>query len=215
MSLNYNRFLGYTRDEEGKLVIVPEEAETVKRIFREYLEGGSTTEIAAGLEADGILTGANRMKGYGTTVDKILRNEKYIGDAVLQKTYTVDFLEKKRAKNDSLIPQYYAEGSHEAIISDQIFMEVQAEIARRAASRTDTKNKSSYFSKYAFSEIAFCVECGSPYRRLTWTTSVGLFGFLASSGNIMGGIWQAVIIIGPSTLIYTLFVIASNRQEAA
>lgn len=169
MSLNYNRFLGYTRDEEGKLVIVPEEAETVKRIFREYLEGGSTTGIAAGLEADGILTGANRKKWYGTTVVKILRNEKYIGDAVLQKTYTVDFLEKKRAKNDGLIPQYYVEGSHEAIISDQIFMEVQAEIARRAALRTDTKDKSSYFSKYAFSGIVFCGECGSPYRRLTWT----------------------------------------------
>ena len=169
MSLNYNRFLGYTRDEEGKLVIVPEEAETVKRIFREYLEGGSTTGIAAGLEADGILTGANRKKWYGTTVDKILRNEKYIGDAVLQKTYTVDFLEKKRAKNDGLIPQYYVEGSHEAIISDQIFMEVQAEIARRAALRTDTKDKSSYFSKYAFLGIVFCGECGSPYRRLTWT----------------------------------------------
>lgn len=215
MSLNYNRFLGYTRDEEGKLVIVPEEAKTVKRIFREYLEGGSTTGIAAGLEADGILTGANRKKWYGSTVDKILRNEKYIDDAVLQKTYTVYFLEKKRAKNDGLIPQYYVEGSHEAIISDQIFMEVQAEIARRAALRTNTKDKSSYFSKYAFSEIVFCVECGSPYRRLTWTTPVGLFGFLTSSGNIMGGIWQAVIIIGPSTLIYTLFVIASNRQEAA
>lgn len=62
MSLNYNRFLGYTRDEEGKLVIVPEEAETVKCIYREYLEGGSTTGIAAGLEADGVLTGANRKK---------------------------------------------------------------------------------------------------------------------------------------------------------
>lgn len=169
MSLNYNRFLGYTRDEEGRLVIVPEEAEVVKRIYREYLEGGSTTGIAAGLEADGILTGANRKKWYGTTVDKILRNEKYIGDAILQKTYTVDFLEKKRAKNDGLIPQYYVEDSHEAIISDQIFMEVQAEIARRAALRSGANDKTSFCSKYAFTGVVFCGECGSPFRRLTWT----------------------------------------------
>lgn len=75
--------------------------------------------------------------------------------------------------NDDLIPQHYVEGSHEAIISNQIFMKVQAEIARRAILRTDTKDKSSYFSKYAFSGIVFGEECGSPYRRLTWWTPHG------------------------------------------
>ena len=155
--------MGYTKDEEGNLIIVPEEAEIIKRIYREYLEGKSLAGIGRDLEEDGILTAAGKPRWRPETIKKILMNEKYIGDALLQKTYTVDFLEKKRAKNDGLIPQYYVEGSHEAIISDQIFMEVQAEIARRAALRTDTKDKSSYFSKYAFSEIVFCVECGSPY----------------------------------------------------
>lgn len=83
--VNYNRFLGYTKDEEGNLVIVPEEAEVVKRIFREYLAGGTTTSIAAGLEQDGILNGAKNKKWHGTNIEQILKNEKYMGDALLQK----------------------------------------------------------------------------------------------------------------------------------
>jgi len=94
--INHNRFLGYTKDKDGNLVIVPEEAEIVKRIYREYLEGSSMLQIARGLDADGILTGAGNPRWHTSTINKILRNEKYIGDALLQKTYTVDFLSKKR-----------------------------------------------------------------------------------------------------------------------
>ena len=78
-------------------------------------------KIAAGLEADGILTGAGKTKWHTSTINKILRNEKYIGDALLQKTYTTDFLTKKRIKNNGTVPQYYVEGDHEAIISKYIF----------------------------------------------------------------------------------------------
>ena len=88
VQINHNRFLGYTKDENGHLVIDPEQAEIVKRIYREYLEGSSMDKIAAGLEADGILTGAGKTKWHTSTINKILRNEKYIGDALLQKTYT-------------------------------------------------------------------------------------------------------------------------------
>lgn len=92
-------FLGYDKDADGKLVINPEQAETVKRIFREYLEGASCIKIAKGLERDGMLTGRGKTRWYDSTVKKILENEKYMGDALLQKTYTTDFLQKKRVKN--------------------------------------------------------------------------------------------------------------------
>lgn len=88
----------------------------VKRIYREYLEGASLIQIGCGLEADGILTGAGKTKWRPEALRKILQNEKYIGDALLQKTYTVDFLYKKRVQNDGIVPQYYVKNSHEPII---------------------------------------------------------------------------------------------------
>lgn len=97
VQVNHNRFLGYTKDADGNLIIDPEQAEVVKRIYREYLEGYSMDRIAKGLEADGILTGAGKTKWWTSTINKILRNEKYIGDALLQKTYTTDFLNKTSA----------------------------------------------------------------------------------------------------------------------
>lgn len=124
VQVNHNRFLGYTKDKEGNLVIDPEQAEVVKRIYREYLEGYSMDKIAAGLEADGILTGAGKPRWHTSTINKILRNEKYIGDALLQKTYTTDFLNKSRVKNTGIVPQYYVEGNHEAIIPREIYMRV-------------------------------------------------------------------------------------------
>ena len=97
VQVNHNHFLGYTKDADGNLIIDPEQSEVVKRIYREYLEGYSMDRIAKGLEADGILTGAGKTKWWTSTINKILRNEKYIGDALLQKTYTTDFLNKTSA----------------------------------------------------------------------------------------------------------------------
>lgn len=132
VQVNHNRFLGYDKDENGNLVINPEQAEIVKRIFREYLEGYSMNKIAAHLEADGILTGAGNSKWHTSTINKILRNEKYMGDALLQKTYTTDFLTKKRVKNNGIVPQYYVEGSHESIIPKHLFMQAQEELIAKA-----------------------------------------------------------------------------------
>ena len=163
-------FLGYTKDENKRLVIVPEEAEVVKRIYREYLEGASLLGIGQGLEADGILTGAKKPKWRSECIKKILQNEKYIGDALLQKTYTVDFLTKKRVKNNGHVPQYYLEGCHEAIIPREIYMQVQEELLRRSNLKTGKADGSKriYSSKYALSSIAFCGECGDIYRRIHW-----------------------------------------------
>lgn len=169
MQVNHNRFLGYTKDEEGQLIIEPEEAEVVKRIYREYLEGSSLAQIGKSLEADGILTAAGKAKWRPETLKKILQNEKYIGDALLQKTYTVDFLSKKRVKNNGIVPQYYVENSHEPIIPRDLYMQVQEEMVRRANLHSGVKRKKRvYSSKYALSSIVYCSKCGDIYRRIAW-----------------------------------------------
>ena len=170
VQVNHNRFLGYTKDEDGNLIIEPEEAETIKRIYREYLEGASLKYICDSLMADGILTGAGKKNWIPSTVHKILTNEKYIGDALLQKTVATDFLEKKRQINNGLAPQYYVEGSHEPIIPKHIFMRVQEELVRRANLRSgkDGRKKRVYSSKYALSSICTCEKCGDVYRRIAW-----------------------------------------------
>lgn len=167
--INHNRFLGYTKDADGHLIIDPEQAEIVKRIYREYLEGSSMGKIAAGLMADGILTGAGKEKWHTSTINKILRNEKYMGDALLQKTYTTDFLTKKRIKNNGIVPQYYVEGDHEAIIPKDLFMQVQAELVRRRVVHTSPSGKKRSFScNHCFAQIVFCGDCGELYRRVHW-----------------------------------------------
>ena len=110
--VNCTKFMGYTKNEDGDLVIVPEEAEIVKLIFRLYLEGYSTGKIAKHLEEQGIKTATGQDKWHSTVIDKMLRNEKYMGDALLQKTYTVDFMTKKKVKNTGLVPQYYVAVSY-------------------------------------------------------------------------------------------------------
>lgn len=110
--MNHNRFLGFTKDENGHLIVEPKEAEVVKRIFREYLEGASLQQIGRGLEADGILTGAGKQKWRPETLHKILQNEKYIGDALLQKNYTVDLKELLKVAN--------SRGNYDAI-ADEIY----------------------------------------------------------------------------------------------
>jgi len=169
VQVNHNRFMGYTKDEEGSLIIVPEEAEIIKRIYREYLEGKSLAGIGRDLEKDGILTAAGKPRWRPETIKKILLNEKYIGDALLQKTYTVDFLTKKRVKNEGHVPQYYVENSHEAIIPKELFLQAQEELHRRNNIYTGAdKNKRLYSSKYALSTITFCGDCGDIYRRVYW-----------------------------------------------
>lgn len=169
VQVNHNRFMGYTKDEDGHLIIEPAEAEIVKRIYREYLQGASLKQIGDGLMADGILTGAGKPKWRPESVKKILKNEKYIGDALLQKTYTVDVLTKKRVKNNGIVPQYYVENSHEPIIPRDLYMQVQEEMLRRSNLHSGTNRKKRvYSSKYALSSIVCCSKCGEIYRRVAW-----------------------------------------------
>ena len=119
-------------------------------------------KISAGLEADGILTGAGKPKWHTSTINKILRNEKYIGDALLQKTYTTDFLNKTRVKNNGIVPQYYVEGNHEAIISPDVFEQVQRELERRK------QGKGRHSGVHLFSGKIKCGQCGEWYGSKVW-----------------------------------------------
>ena len=170
VQVNHEHFLGYTKNEDGNLIVVEEEVKIVRRIFREYLEGASFRNIAEGLERDKIKTGGKKYKWHLSTAQGILRNEKYIGDALLQKTITTDFIEKTRIKNDGSVPQYYVKDSQEAIIPRDIFTQVQEEMVRRANlfSGEDGKKKRVYSSKYALSSICTCSKCGDIYRRIAW-----------------------------------------------
>lgn len=125
--------MGFTKDDKGNLVIVAEEAEIVRRIFRMYLEGSSLVQITKTLEEDKIKTVTGKDKWNSSVISRMLVNEKYMGDALLQKTYTVDFLSKKRVKDDGIVPQYYIEDNHEAIIPKEIFYKVQEEKASRSS----------------------------------------------------------------------------------
>ena len=171
---NHNKFMGYTKNENGDLVIVPEEAEIVRLIFRLYLEGYSAKKISQYLEENGIKTATGQDKWYDSVIFKMLRNEKYMGDALLQKTYTVDFMTKKKVINKGIVPQYYVEDDHEPIIPKELFYRVQEELARRAsmnkAAVTRKKNqKSKFSSEYALTGLLLCGDCGQEYRRVTWS----------------------------------------------
>lgn len=170
----YKSFLGYKKGADGKPEIVPDEAKIIKRIYTEYLSGKSLLDIAKGLTSDGIPTARGKDKWSSTRVLSILKNEKYKGDALLQKTYIADCISKKSKKNNGELPMYYVENNHPAIIERNMFDCVQEEISRRN-SKGKVKQKGTktelgkYSSKYALSELLFCGECGTPYRRVTWT----------------------------------------------
>ena len=166
--VNASCFLGYDKDENGDLVINPEQAETVKRIYREYLEGASCQQIARRLERDSIRTARGNIRWHGSSIRLILENEKYMGDALLQKTYTVDFLKKKRIKNNGEMPQYYVEDDHEAIIPKELFLKVQEEIARRGSQVDCIGRRRGFSSKHCFTNLMYCAECGEPFRRVHW-----------------------------------------------
>lgn len=163
VSFAYSRFLGLDKDKEtGKIVINPEQAGTVRLIFRLFLEGMTPHSIAVELTNQGIKTPAGKDVWNQQTVRRMLSNEKYKGDALLQKEFTVDFLQKKMKKNEGEVPQYYVEGNHEAIISPAVFDMVQAELAKR------TKGSSRYSGVSIFSNKIKCADCGSWYGSKVW-----------------------------------------------
>ena len=157
-------------------MIDEEQVDTVKFIFNEYLLGSSLADIAKSLTAKDIKTPSGKSGWNGSTVRTILSNEKYKGDALLNKTYISDCISKKVKKNNGERPMYYVENNHPSIIDKDTFNRVQEELARRTSKRkvkqVGTKTEQGkYSSKYALTELLICGECGTPYRRCTWTAS--------------------------------------------
>ena len=163
--LNYTRFLGYTRDENKNLIIVPEEAAVVRRIYNEFLSGKTCGQIARELERDMIPSPDRKPNWYSSTVQSILTNEKYCGDALLQKTFSVDFL-SKRQDNHGQVEQYHVTDSHPAIIPKEMAELVKVEFEKRANLRTTSPTgHGQYASRYPFSGIVICGNCNSRFRR--------------------------------------------------
>ena len=160
-SLNYSHFLGYDKGPDGKLVVNKEQAAVVRRIYGEFLAGKSVCQIAKELTEDGIPTPAGKVKWSPQTVQHILSNEKYRGDALLQKTFTIDFLSKDRIRNEGQVPQYYVEDDHEAIIPAMTFERVQYEIERR-------KNAGYTSGATVFSGKIYCGDCGGLFGPKVW-----------------------------------------------
>ena len=167
----YGRIIGYRKGADGKPEIIPEQAEIIRLIFNSYLQGDSLQSIKTKLETAGALTARGNTAWSAQSIQRILQNEKYCGDVLLQKTFTEDVLTGAHKKNTGQLPQYYIENYHEGIVSKQIFREVQAEIARRnskSAANQRKRRQGRYNSKYALTERLFCGNCGSPYKRVTW-----------------------------------------------
>lgn len=172
MHLNTFKFLGYDKDEDGKLVINEEEAVTVRRIYREFLWGRNPQEIAKGLEDDKVPGCMGQTKWYDSTVLGILKNEKHMGDALLQKTYTADFLTKRQVKNKGEIEQIYVKDSHQGIIDKQTWYAVQEELERRKTflEAHGVKSYNYGIECNPFTNKLYCGECGHVFRKHTWKT---------------------------------------------
>lgn len=169
----YSRWLGYKKGEDGTPEIVPEEAEVVRRIFDMYLSGKSTDEIANIMRSENITFPEKKLILSKSAIIRMLKNEKYCGDCILQKTITLDPISKKRKANEGEAPMWLVENSHPAIISRDVFNRVQEETSRRnakaPASQKNALTATGKHSRYALTDVLMCGECGSRFRRVTWT----------------------------------------------
>ena len=172
VQFQYKHLLGYKKGADGKPEIIPEEAETVKLIYTMFLDGHSMKNIALILHVKGIHTKTGSTEWRTNTITRILQNEKYVGDALLQKTFTSDCITHKVVKNHGERPMYLVTNHHDPIIDRDTYNRVQQELARRNSKRKisdkTVTEQGKYSSKYALSELLICGHCGTPYRRTTW-----------------------------------------------
>ncbi len=172
LAINTTRFLGYDKDEYGDLVINPIQAELVERIFNNYISGKGTFIIAKELNAEGVLTVAGG-KWHSSTILNILKNEKYKGDAMLQKTCRKDHLTKKKCVNHGQIDSYYIEDNHAPIVTKEIWEEAQRLMHLRAETKGNVEEtQPQYQNRYPLTGMLFCGKCGAPLRRRTWNSKL-------------------------------------------
>ena len=169
----YKKFLGYKKGADGNPEIVPEEAAIVNRIYDMFLAGETTKRISAILKAENIIIPDKKLSFSRDMITNILTNEKYCGDVILQKTVTLDCIEKVRCKNTGEAPMYYVQNNHPAIVSRETLNKAQEEMIRRKtltpASKKTSLTATGKYSRYALTDVLICGECGTKYRRCTWT----------------------------------------------
>lgn len=163
--------MGYKRDND-EWIVVPEESEIIRKIYQLYLEGSTLQQIKEYLEKHKIKTATEKKTWATAVIQKILKNEKYKGDSLLQKTYTEDFITGKKGKNDGQRERYYITNSHPAIITAETFDKVQEEMVNRARlvrkeDGTVESSTSKYNGKYLLGNLLVCGDCGASYRRRT------------------------------------------------
>ena len=202
-------FLGYKKDENGNIVIVEEEAETIKKIYRLFLEGATPSAIAKKLDETGVKTPGAKMNSKSkwsfSTILSILKNEKYKGDALLQKSITVDFLEHKRKMNEGEAPQYYVTKGHPAIIDPVTWDRVQFELKRRE------QIGYSYSSKDVFSCMIKCKECGSYFGKKVWHSNDPYKRVVWRCNHMYDGEKKCESVVLDEDTIKEAFVIAYNE----
>ena len=171
VAINTTRFLGYDKNKNRELVIDPCQAEVVKRIFEDYIGGKGSFVIAKDLNAEGIETVAGG-EWHSSTILGIIKNEKYKGDARLQKTYSADHLRKKKCLNNGEVESFYVENNHPPIISRDVWEEAQRQIVLRGKAKGNSAEmRAKYQTRYPLTGLLFCGKCGAPLRRRTWNSN--------------------------------------------
>lgn len=173
VTMQYKWMLGYEKGPDGRPVINEEQAETVRFIYQRYLAGDTLRAIKSKLEAQGALNAIGKQEWTIKNLLSILSNEKYCGDALLQKTFIQDCISKKVIQNNGQLPKYLVQDHHEGIVSRDVFYAAQLEIARRRAqtggtSKSAPTGRSKYSGKYILTNLMFCGHCGTGYRRCVW-----------------------------------------------
>ena len=208
--VNTNGFMGYDADKDGNLIINPEQAKIVRRVFREFEEGWTPNEIAGHLNDEKIKGVKGKVAWRGATIRGMLTNEKYQGDARLQKTYTADYLTKKRVKNEGQVEQYYVENSHKAIIPKAEWEAVQLELERRAkyCDEVGLVNFGAASVDSPFISKVVCSCCGATYGRKCWCNRHQYFWVCKNKGIKHGDTCHAVNVNDDA--LQKAFIIAWN-----
>ena len=184
VTMQYKWMLGYEKGPDGRPVINEEQAETVRFIYQRYLAGDTLRAIKSKLEAQGALNAIGKQEWTIKNLLSILSNEKYCGDALLQKTFIQDCISKKVIQNNGQLPKYLVQDHHEGIVSRDVFYAAQLEIARRRAqtggtSKSAPTGRSKYSGKYILTNLMFCGHCGTGYRRCVW-----------NKGGVKRAVWR-------------------------
>ncbi len=215
--INTESLLGYDKDKDGNLIINEEQAVVVRRVYRDFLEGWTPSEISRRFNEEGVPGVHGTACWYPSTIEMMLQNEKHVGDLLMQKTFTADFLTKVQAENKGELEQYFIKDDHPAIICREDWEAVQIELARREDFRKRHGIRTSGSSTYdRFYSRVFCASCGGKFVRKYWKGNKAVFWKCENAEKKKGHTCDAEI-IREETLCRAVVIawnsVVENRQE--